>query len=348
MTKTSNPFLLSCFTILICVMNGCEQRKTASSPDQQKLFVYSSRKAHLIQPLFELFQQHTGIRVELITDKAGPLITRLENEQHATPADIFMTVDAGMLWLATQKQLFLPFKSPVLAHNIPAHLRDRHGQWFGLSTRARALVYAKNRVNFPADFRLADLAESEWRNRLCLRTSNSVYNQSLVATMIARHGEEQAAKLLSAWVDNLAVAPFANDTQAIKAVMAGRCDVALVNSYYYGRIQRDYAGDNFPLAIFWPDQAQGQSGVHINISGAGITRHAKNVHNAQKLLEWLSEPPAQKLFAELNMEFPVNSQAPQSLVVNSWGNFRADTTHLEVAGQLQPAAIKTMDRAGWK
>ena len=310
----------------------------------EEVVVYSARKEHLIKPLFDRYTAETGVSIKYITDKAGPLLQRLRAEGKRTPADLLITVDAGNLWHAAESGVLAEVDSPVLAANVPANLRDREGRWFGLSERARTIVYSTDRVQ-PADLdSYEDLADPKWKGRLCLRTSKKVYNQSLVATLIARHGEEKAEKIVRGWVANLAAAPFSNDTKAMQAVEAGQCDVTIVNTYYFGRLQKKQP--DIKLALFWANQES--SGTHINVSGAGVTRHAKHPDVARKLLEWLSSAAAQGEFAARNMEFPVNPKATPDETVSAWGEFKADELNVNEAGRLQSAAIRLMDRAGYR
>jgi iron(III) transport system substrate-binding protein len=306
--------------------------------------VYSARKEHLIKPLFDAYTANTGVKIRYITDKAAPLLARLKAEGTNTPADMLMTVDAGNLWQAAEAGVLAPVESELLNRNVPAHLRDPGNQWFGLSIRARTIVYSTARVK-PADLSsYEDLAEPKWQGRLCLRTSKKVYNQSLVATMIAHHGESKTREIVQGWVRNLATQPFSNDTRLMEAIAAGQCDVGIVNTYYFGRLQKQDPA--VKLALFWPNQDS--TGVHINISGAGITRHAKHRDAAIKLLEWLSSAEAQQQFAALNMEYPVNPTVSPDAVVAAWGEFTADELNVAQAGRLQTEAIKLMDRAGYR
>lgn len=310
----------------------------------EDVVVYSSRKEHLIKPLFDRFAAETGIQVTYLTDKAGPLIQRLRAEGKRTQADMLITVDAGNLWQAAEKGVLAKVDSDVLAENVPASLRDPQGRWFGLSKRARTIVYSTERVKPDEIISYEDLASPKWQGRLCLRTSKKVYNQSLVATLIARHGEAKAEQIVSGWVNNLAVPPFSNDTKTMQAVAAGQCDVGIVNTYYFGRLQKKQP--DIKLALAWPNQAS--SGVHVNVSGAGITRHAKHPKAALKLLEWLSSEEAQGDFAGLNMEYPVNAKVAVSPVVAAWGTFKSDDLNVSEAGRLQAKAIRLMDRAGYR
>lgn len=312
----------------------------------EEVVVYSARKEHLIKPLFDAYTEKTGVRIRYITDKAGPLLARLEAEGPRTPADLLLTVDAGNLWHAAQAGVLQPVDSPVLERNIPAHLRDPGDRWFGLSVRARTIVYNTRRAKPEELSTYEALAAARWKGRLCLRTSKKVYNQSLVAMMIARLGEARTEQIVRGWVANLAAPPFSNDTRALEAVAAGRCDVTIVNTYYYGRLIKKKP--DLPLAIFWPNQGEGEGGVHVNVSGGGVTAHAKHREAAVALLEWLSGPEAQGMFAGLNMEYPANPVVPPAPEVAAWGTFRADPTNLAKAGELQARAVMLMDRVGWR
>lgn len=316
----------------------------AASASEQ-VVVYSSRNEQLIKPLFDAYREETGVEVRFLTDREGPLMARLKAEGTNTPADILLTVDAGNLWQATQAGLLRSIDSPTLTENIPAHLRDADNHWFGLSVRARTIVYNPDRVA-PADLSTyAALADPQWRGRLCLRTSKKVYNQSLVAMLIQEHGEPRTERIVRGWVANLATPPFSDDTSALHAVAAGQCDVTIVNTYYLGRLLKQQP--NVSLAVFWPDQAE-HSGVHVNISGAGVTRHAKRPEAAQRLLEWLSSPAAQEVFAGVNLEFPANSGVALDPLVAAWGGFQQSPINVAWAGANQAAAVKLMDRAGYR
>ncbi len=274
----------------------------AASASAAEVVVYSARNEQLIKPLFDAYTKETGVKVTFVTDKEGALLQRLKAEGQNTPADMLITVDAGNLWEAAREGLLKPVKSKILAANVPAHLRDPGNQWFGLSVRARTIFYNTRKVK-PADLSTyEDLGSPKWKGRLCLRTSKKVYNQSLVAMMIAEHGEPKAEQVVKSWVANLATDPFPDDTKMLEAVAAGQCDVGIANTYYFGRLMEKKPG--LPLAVFWPNQKG--SGVHVNVSGAGLTRYAKHEKDALALLEWLSSPKAQNLFADVNLEYPVN------------------------------------------
>ena len=309
-----------------------------------ELVVYSARNEQLVRPLFDAYTRASGTSIRFITDKAGPLMQRLKAEGANTPADLLITVDAGNLWRAAEEGVLQPVKSAVLSKNIPAHLHDPGNQWFGLSVRARTIVYSTVRVKPSELSTYEDLASAKWKKRLCLRTSKKVYNQSLVATMIARLGEEKTDEVIRGWVANLATDVFSNDTSLMQAIEAGQCDVGIVNTYYYGRLKKKQP--NLDVALFWPNQET--SGVHVNVSGAGVTRYAKHRDSAVKFLEWLSTPPAQKILAESNMEYPANPQVKPDPLVASWGSFKQDTLNVSNAGKLQSSAVMLMDRAGYR
>ena len=314
----------------------------------EDVVVYSARNEQLIKPLFDTYTRDTGVQVKFITDKEGPLMARLKAEGKNTPADVLLTVDAGNLWQASEEGLLRPIQSKILLANVPAHLRDPGNEWFGLSVRARTIVYNTRKVK-PADLSTyEDLAGPKWKGRLCLRTSKKVYNQSLVAMTITEYGEEKTESMVRGWVANLATSPFPDDTKAMEAVAAGQCDVTLVNTYYFGRLMEKQP--NLPLAIFWPNQtlANKAAGVHVNVSGAGVTRYAKNPAGAQKLIEWLSSAKAQNLFADINLEYPVNPNVAPDKTVAAWGSFRQNIINVKEAGSLQVRAVKLMDRARYR
>ena len=312
----------------------------------EEFVVYSARNEHLIQPLFEAYTRETGVAIKFVTDKEGPLLQRLKSEGENTPADLLITVDAGNLWHAASEGLLRPVDSAVLAANVPSHLRDTENRWFGLSLRARTIVYSTERVKPESLSTYASLGEPKWKGRLILRTSKKVYNQSLVAMLIAEFGEEKTEQLVRSWVANLAAEPSSNDTQVMEAIAAGQGDVGIVNTYYYGRLLQK--NPDLKLALFWPNQGAPQSGVHVNVSGAGVTKHAKHPAAAVKFLEWLSSEKAQNLFADANLEYPVNPKVAANPEVAAWGKFTASPFNLTQAGELQEAAIRLMDRSGYR
>ncbi|MEA5445236.1 extracellular solute-binding protein [Gammaproteobacteria bacterium AB-CW1] len=309
-----------------------------------EVVVYSARQEHLIKPLFDLYEEKTGTRIRYTTGDAGQLLQRIQGEGRRTRADLLLTVDAGNLWQAAERGLLKAVDSPALRERVPEHLRDPEDQWFGLSLRVRTMVYHPDRVEEGELGSYADLADERWEGRLCLRSSRKVYNQSLVAIMIEEKGEERSEEIVRSWVDNLATDPFSSDTQVMEAILAGQCDVGLVNSYYYGRLQA--REPDLPLRLHWADQDG--AGVHVNISGGGVTRHAGNPEGAQALLEWLSSEEAQRLFGSMNFEYPANPEVPPDPQVALWGEFRQNPVNVRHAGERQRQAVMLMDRAGYR
>lgn len=308
-----------------------------------EVVVYTARIDELIKPVFDAYTAKTGVAVKFITDKEAPLLARLQAEGENTPADLLITVDAGNLWQAEQEGVLKPLNSSVIEANIPAQYRSSTDSWTGLSLRARTIVYSTERVKPQELSTYEALAGKNWEGRLCLRSSKKVYNQSLTATLIETHGVDKTEVIVKGWVNNLATDVFADDTALIQAIDAGQCDVGLVNTYYFGRLHKQVP--NLKAKLFWPNQAD--RGVHVNLSGAGVTKHAPHPEAAQKLLEWMTGAEAQGLFAGLNQEFPANPSVAPSAEVAAWGSFKADSIPVEVAGKRQAEAIKLMDRMGW-
>ncbi|ROR34636.1 Fe(3+) ABC transporter substrate-binding protein [Inmirania thermothiophila] len=322
----------------------------AAAASAAEVNVYSARKEALILPLLERFTEKTGITVNLLTAEADALLKRLESEGHNTPADVLITVDAGRLHRAKAAGVLQPVRSQVLEEAIPAAYRDPEGYWYGLSLRARVIFYAKDRVRPEALSTYEDLADPRWRGRICVRSSSNIYNQSLVASLIAAHGEAEVERWARGLVANFARPPRGGDRDQIKAVAAGECDLALANTYYYAQMltgkdaaQREAARK---VGIFFPNQ-DGR-GAHVNVSGAGVTRWARHREEAVRLLEFLASEEAQAWYAEVNHEYPVRPGVPVSEVLQAWGDFRKDSLNLARLGELNAAAVRIMDRAGWR
>ncbi len=314
--------------------------------------IYSARKEALILPLLEKFRDETGIQIYLITGKADGLLKRIELEGKATPADVFITVDAGRLQRAKKANVLQPINSENINARVPENLRDVDDYWISLSQRARTIFYARDRVN-PAEMSTYEqLADPMWRGRLCVRSSGNIYNQSLVASMIESIGPEATLEWAKNLVLNFARPPSGGDTDQIKAVAAGQCDIALANTYYYGRIASSAKEDDKivteKVGVYWPNQAEGDRGVHVNVSGAGIIAHAKNRDNALRLLEFLLTPESQSWYAEVNQEYPVLPGVPASETLENLGSFKADELNLTILGVNNLQAVEIMDKAGWK
>lgn len=308
-----------------------------------EVVVYSSRNEQLIKPIFDKFTEETGIEVTYRTDNAGALIQRIKAEGARTQADLLLTVDAGNLWQAANLDLLQPIEAAVIEGKVPESLRAPDNTWFGLSIRARTLVYNTQKTNADALSTYAALAEPTWANKVLLRTSKKVYNQSLVAMLIATLGEEQTEAIVKGWVGNLAQPVFSSDTKLLEALAAGQGAVGIVNTYYFGRLMQEQP--DLPLKIFWPDQAG--MGVHVNISGAGITKHAQHPDEAKQLVAWMLSETGQRMLADLNMEYPVNPNIEPAPTVAAWGSFKQSDMNLAKAGELQRQAIMLMDRVGY-
>lgn len=313
--------------------------------------VYSARKEALIKPLLDRFTTAAGVQTRLVTANAGALLERLEREGRNSPADVFITVDAGRLHQAKEAGVLQSVTSPALEAAVPPAYRHPEGFWFGLSLRARPIMYAKGRVD-PSELSTYEaLADPKWRNRICIRSSSNIYNQSLVASMIAANGETKTLEWLKAFVDNFARNPAGGDTDQLRAVAAGECDIAIANTYYFARMRAgEVGGDDRKasekIAVFWPNQ-DGR-GAHVNVSGAGVTQAAPNRANAVRLLEFLVTDASQEWYAEVNNEYPVKSGVAWSKAVSEMGRFKADDLNLAVLGENNALAVKLMDRAGWR
>ncbi|MDF1613811.1 Fe(3+) ABC transporter substrate-binding protein [Desulfurivibrio dismutans] len=311
--------------------------------------IYSARQEALIKPLLDRFSELSGIKVNLVAGRPEALLQRLQSEGRNSPADLLLTVDAGNLSRAMVAGVFQPVESAVLSAVIPANLRDPEGHWFGLSKRARVIIYAKDRFDPAGISTYADLANPELGNKICIRSSSNVYNQSLVASRIAHGGEEAAEEWVRGLMANLARPPRGGDRDQIRAVAAGQCDVAVVNTYYIGGMANGNEADQAAVAaigLIWPDQDG--YGTHINVSGAGVTKYAGNRDNAVKLLEFLVSEEAQSWYASANYEFPVRSGVELSDTLAAWGEFKADDLDLARLGEYNPEAVRLMDRAGWR
>lgn len=316
----------------------------------EEVNVYSYRQEVLIRPQLDAFTEATGIAVNLVSGKADALLERLKSEGMNSPADVLLTVDAGRLHRAEEAGVLQPVASEVLESAIPAQYRHPEGYWFGLSLRARPIFYAKDRVD-PAELSgYADLADEKWRGRICIRSSDNIYNQSLLAALVAHWGAEKTQEWANAFVENFARKPQGGDRDQLRAVAAGECDIAIANTYYYGGMllsddQSDVDAAK-AVGLFWPDQER--QGVHINISGAGITKSAKNKENAIRFLEFLVSDKAQRTYAEVVTEYPVKQGVAWPELLESWGDFKADTLNLSVLGENNAEAVRIADRAGWR
>jgi iron(III) transport system substrate-binding protein len=323
---------------------------SGGADSEEVVNVYSSRHYDSDDQIYQQFTESTGIQVNLIEGEADELIERITNEGENSPADVLVTVDAGRLWRAEEAGLFQPIDSEVLNSAIPENLRHPEGLWFGLTQRARVIVYNQDTVD-PSELSTYEaLADPQWKGRVCIRSSGNIYNQSLMGSMIETKGEEATEAWAKGIVENLAREPEGGDTDQIKAVAAGQCDVAIVNHYYWARLAKsDDAADQEvaeATGIFFPNQ--NDRGTHVNISGAGVLATAPNPENAVAFIEYLATPEAQTIFAQSNNEYPVVEGVDIDPVVAEMGNFKVDDLNVAAYGPNNPDVVKIVDRAGWK
>ncbi|WP_183729690.1 Fe(3+) ABC transporter substrate-binding protein [Desulfurispira natronophila] len=322
----------------------------ASVAMAQVVNVYSYRQTHLIEPLLQEFREETGINYRLLTGAAGGLLERLIREGANSPADVLVTVDAGNLVAAKQAGVLQPVQSEALVQSIPAHYRDEEGYWYGLSARSRVIYYSPDRIDPAKIPTYESLADPDLGKRICVRSSSNIYNQSLVASMIAHHGAEKTEEWVRGLVNNFARQPQDNDTAQIRSVAAGQCDIGIANTYYFGRLMASDSRQDQQVVekveLLWPNQDD--RGAHMNLSGAGVTKSSRNVDAAVKLIEFLASDRAQSVYAEYNNEYPVNPEVPVSGPIKSFGDFKADTLQLSDLERYQAEAVRIMDRAGWR
>ena len=323
----------------------------AFAQDNKVLNLYSSRHYQTDEALYANFTKQTGIKVNRIEAGEDPLIERIRNEGARSPADVLVTVDAGRLWRAEQLGFFQPVKSALLDARIPASYREPSGLWFGFSLRARLIAYNKAKVKAAELPTYESLAEPKWKGRICMRSSTNMYNLSLLSAMIDHLGEQKAQAWAQAVRDNLARDPRGGDTDQLKSVAAGECDVTISNQYYYARLLRSGKPDEREigekLGVVFPNQSSW--GTHVNISGAGVMKHAPNREAAVKFLEYLASDDAQRYFADGNNEWPaVAGVKVDNPALASLGAFRQDALNVAVLGRNQPGAQKIYDRVAWK
>lgn len=333
-------------TVSACLLlMGCG---TNQSP--QVLNLYSARHYDTDEAVYDAFTEQTGVKIRLVEGKSDELIERLKTEGENSIADVFMAADAGRLWRAEQAGILQSAESQILNQRIPDNLRHPEGKWFGLTERARVLVYNKDNVKPEELSTYEALAEPQWKGRVCVRSSSNVYNQSLIGSMIESNGLDATETWARGLVANFARSPQGGDTDQIKAVAVGVCDVAIANHYYVARIQKSEKAENQAIAdkieVFFPNQED--RGTHINISGAGVAAHAPNKAAAVQFLEHLVSAESQKIFAQANNEYPVVSDIDPDPLLAEFGDFKVDRVNVNAYGKNSPEAVKLADRVGWK
>ena len=336
------------------ILTACNKEKTTKNIKikevSKEVNVYTHRHYPSDQVLFAQFEKETGITVNVVNASADELMQKMTLEGNQSPADVLITVDAGRLVRAVDKGLLQSVTSKTLDSIIPLHLRDKDGQWFGLTKRARVIAYAKERIK-PEDLSTYEnLANNRWKGKILVRSSGNIYNQSLMASLIANNGEEVATGWAKKMVENMARSPKGNDRDQVKAVVAGEGDVAIVNTYYIGKLLNSKDPEEVKsgkgVGIFFPNQ-EGR-GTHINISGAGVAKFSPNKDNAVKFIEFLASDKAQEVFAKANYEYPVNKNIEISPLLKSWGVFKEDTLLLSALGKNNKKAVLVFDSVGWK
>jgi len=312
--------------------------------------IYSARHYDSDQALYDAFSEETGIEVNVLQGDSDQLIERIKREGEASPADIMITVDAGRLWRAEQEGIFDTVDSDVLNDRLPANMHHPEGKWFGFSQRVRTIFYNPETIDPEQVDSYEKLADPSLKGKICIRSSNNIYNQSLLASMIEHHGEEGAEQWAQGVVDNMARDPEGGDRDQIKGVASGECDVAVGNHYYYVRLltseddaEREAAEK---VQILFPNQDD--RGAHVNVGGAGLVKGAPNHDNAVKFLEFMASDEAQELFAMGNHEFPAVESVGVDDVLASWGDFKKDAVNVNVLGENNPEAVRIFDRVGWR
>ena len=328
------------------IITGCSH-----APVDEEVNLYTARKEHLIRPLVDIFEKDTGIKVNIVSAKTKVLLKKIIDEGETSPADLLITVDAGNLHQAKLKNISQKVESEKLNALVPYFLRDEDGHWYGLSIRSRVIMYNPETINSEDIENYEDLASSALKGRVCIRSSSNIYNQSLLASLIHHNGEESATEWAKGVVDNFSRPPKGNDRGQMTAVVLGKCDVTLANTYYLGKwisskkdTEREYAKK---IKVLFPNQ--NNRGAHINISGAFVTKNAKNKDNAIKLIEFLADDKAQEIYAKQNHEYPIRQNISVSDTVKSWGYpFKMDSMNLTNLGELNDAAGKVFDKSKWK
>jgi len=312
--------------------------------------LYSHRHYESDKILFKEFTKKTGIKINVIKGSADQLIQRLVSEGKNSPADVLLTVDAGRLERAKSLGVLQPVNSKILEKNVPLQMRDKENYWFGLTVRARVIVYSKDRVEPKELSTYEDLADLKWKGRIAVRSSNNIYNQSLLASIIAANGSEKALRWAKGLRKNMARSPRGSDRDQARVVASGLADIAIMNTYYLGIMEnsKDKADQEVvsQLSVFFPNQ--NDRGTHINVSGAGVTSSSRNKEESIKFIEFLTDKKSQETLAGVNYEYPLKMKKNKSKLLKRWGEFKADDLQLSILGEKNTEAVKIFDTAGWE
>jgi len=344
--------LLAQRTTLIIVaflaLSSCNTEQKTSN----EVNLYSQRHYTVDEKQYEAFELETGIKVNVIKANADELIERLKNEGTNSPADLFISVDAGKLQKASELDLLQKISNEKINSNISDDLKDINGFWVPITYRARILVYSKDRVNAEELSTYSSLTDDKWKNKILVRSSSNAYNQALLSSIVANKGVESATNWASGLVGNFARDPKGNDRDQVKAIAAGQGDIAIVNSYYIGLLLSSEKEEELKagksVGVFFPNQGEGESGTHINVSGIGLAKNSPNKENALKLIEFLTEESAQNRYVNTSFEYSVNPNVKPSDIVSNWGNFKRDELDLNQLGVFRKRAIEIFDKSGWK
>ena len=334
--------------IITMILASCSTQKEESN----EVNLYSQRHYSVDELQYKNFTEKTGIKVNVVKANADELIERLKNEGENSPADLFVTVDAGKLYNARESGVLQKIPSEAINKNIREDILDADSYWAPITYRSRIIVYSNDRVSESELSTYEDLANSKWKNRILVRSSSNAYNQALMSSLVANLGSETTEKWSSAVVSNFARDPKGSDRDQVKAIAAGQGDLAIVNSYYIGLLlasekeEEINAGNS--VSVFFPNQGEGDRGSHINISALGLTKNSPNRNNAIKLIEYLTSEEAQKVYVNNSYEYPANSLVQPSDIVRGWGEFKIDKLNLNALGEYRPEAIKIFDKTGWK
>lgn len=327
---------------------GCKSDKKEEKTEE--LTVYTHRHYESDQELFKLFEKQNNIKLNIVNASADELIQKMTLEGEQSPADVLITVDAGRLYRAKSKNLLQPFTSPLIDSIVPSHLRDEDKQWVSLTKRARVIAYSKDRVDSTDLSTYEDLTSEKWQNKILVRSSSNIYNQSLLASIIAHRGNEEAERWAQGVLDNMARTPKGNDRDQVKAVANGEGDLAIVNTYYIGKLLNSEDESEVKAGqavdIFFPNQET--TGTHINVSGVGVAKYAPNKDNAIRFIEFLLQEDAQKIFAGSNYEYPINPNVEIAETLKAWGDFNEDKLQLNALGKNNKDAVIIFDKVGWK
>ena len=328
----------TCLISLVCIFSFTQKTFAAS-----ELVIYSSKNASYMKPLFDEYSRETGVAISFLVGPMPALISRLEIEGKGSKADIVLGTGASYFWTASEKELFAPVPSRTLERNVPEHLRSPKNDWFSFSKRARTIVYNAEKISESELSSYADLAASKWQGQLCLTTSSSDYTRSLIAMLIAASNADTTLNTVSGWIKNLAIPPVQDDMQIVEAISSGKCDVGIINSYYYARLKREQPDTK--LRLFWADQ--NGAGVHMNITAAAVTANSSNKVQAIDFVEWLTTKRPQVSYTNLSMEYPVNPKVYPAREVSKWGRFSEDEQPIYQTGKNREPALEVIEQANY-